>query len=182
MTLSFVIRDGLESDIPACLMLDHTYDTDYVWQMRIQQEPRSHQIAFNTERLPRAMEVTYPADARRLQLSTAPEHCFLVAANREQTEVLGYLSMRSEPIYRIGYIHDLIVSRAYRHNRIGTRLLNVARGWAREHDLTQIIIELQTKNYPGINFCERAGLAFCGFNDHYFPTGDIAVYFTEILR
>jgi GNAT superfamily N-acetyltransferase len=90
--------------------------------------------------------------------------------------------MRSDPIYKIAHIHDLVVSQPYRRKRIGSRLLNVARQWARDHHLVQIMAEMQTKNYPGILFCQQAGLEFCGFNDHYFPNQDIAVFFSQTLR
>jgi GNAT superfamily N-acetyltransferase len=79
-------------------------------------------------------------------------------------------------------LQDLLVSQAYRRRKIGSRLLNVARNWARQHQLIRLTAELQTMNYPGILFCQRAGLSFCGFNDHYFPNQDIAVFFSESLR
>jgi hypothetical protein len=43
-------------------------------------------------------------------------------------------------------------------------------------------IEIQTKNYPGIIFCQQRGFAFCGFNDRLFPNQDIAVFFSQALR
>ena len=178
-TSGFIIRDGLPTDIPACLNLDHSYETERVWQMRFAEETHSLQITFKTERLPRIMEAEYPVDEKRLRL--ALDQCFLVAVLRDQPEVLGYLVMLTEPVYNTAIVHDLVVTRPFRQRHIGTRLLNVARRWAREHDMKRLSVAIQTKNYPAIMFCQQAGMAFSGFNDHYFPNQDIAVMFTQAL-
>lgn len=181
-TLSFVIRDGLEDDISGCLALDHSYETEHVWQVNIVEEERRFQVTFKTERLPRTLEAEVSADAARLHAALADDQCFLVAVNRHHPEMLGYLTLRCDSIYQAALVQDLVVSRSYRRRYIGARLLNVARQWAREHDLTRLTVELATKNYPAIVFCQHAGLVFCGFNDHYFPNGDIAVFFSQSLR
>lgn len=79
-------------------------------------------------------------------------------------------------------IHQIVVSSAYRRRGIASRLVNVARQWAKEHQLNRLMIETQTKNFPLINFCQNNGFAFCGFNDRYFPNQDIAVFFSTSLR
>jgi GNAT superfamily N-acetyltransferase len=185
-TFSFLIRDGLESDIEACLHLDHSYTTEYVWQMNLQDMGGQWQIVFKTEHLPRVMEVTHPIDERRLRLSLPDEQCFLVAVTRdsanEQEEILGYLTMHSNDSHRIAQLQDVVVAKPYRRHGIGSRLLSIARAWAREHKLVQISAEIPTKNYPAITFFQGTGSTFCGFNDRYFLNGDIAVFFSQALR
>lgn len=181
-TLSLLIRDGVKADIGACLALDHTYQTEYVWQMRSTQEHDHLQISFVRERLPRQIALEYPTNAARLEAALANEHGFVVAANRDTNEILGYLSLHSDPVYHIAYLQDLVVSLPYRHKRIGTRLINVARQWAREHQFAILTTELQTKNYPGIAFCQQSRLTFSGYNDHHFLNQDIAVFFSQSLR
>ena len=181
-TVSFVIRDGLETDVLGCLRLDHSYETEHVWQMQVSDED-GWRIDFKTERLPRAVDATYPISDEHFQAVLKPEHCFLVATTRDDDpEVIGYLTMRSDPIYRFGLVKDLVVSRPYRRHQIATRLTKIALLWAREHSLTSVMIETETKNYPGIQFCEAAGFVFCGFNDRYFPNRDIAVFFSQSVR
>ncbi len=181
-TLSFIIRDGLSDDLPLCLALDHSYVTEYVWQVSVLEDTGRFQVAFKTERLPRVMEAEVPTSRERLQYALDANECFLVAVNRNQPEVLGYLVMRSDPAHMMAQVLDLAVSRAYRRRYIGSRLLNAARQWAREQNLARLTVEIATKNYPAIAFCQHAGLVFCGFNDHYFPNGDIAVFFSQSLR
>jgi GNAT superfamily N-acetyltransferase len=178
----FLIRDGLERDIAACLDLDTTYETAYVWQMSIQQDPGQSTVVFKTERLPRAMDVTYAVSGHRLRLALPKEQCFLVAIGRDEPEILGYLVMGYNAMMARAWVHDIVVSRPFRRRRIGTRLLNIARQWASEHDAWQLTVETQTKNYPAIQFCQSAGLGFCGFSDQYFQNQDIAVFFGQTLR
>lgn len=178
----FVIRDGMDSDIPDCLALETAYTTDYVWQMTVDAESSQRSITFKADHLPRSMDVDYPISEHRL-LSTLPaSQCFLVAVGRDDPHILGFLTMSPIPARRTALIHDIVVSRPFRRHRIGTRLLNVARRWAEEHHLTSLIAEVQTKNYPGILFCQKAGMIFCGYNDHYFDNQDIAVFFGQTLN
>lgn len=182
-SLGFLIRDGLESDIDACLALDHSYITDYVWQMHTDENgDESRQISFKTQRLPRSLESVYEVDERRLRLTLPAEHSFVVAVEKTSGDLLGYLTMRNDPAYQIGWLQDVVVSAPYRHGRIGSRLVNIARIWAKEHGLIQVTAEVHTRNYPAIAFCQQVGFKFCGFNDRYFPNHDIAVFFTQPVR
>ena len=181
-TVNFVIRDGIRGDIPNCLELDHSYETDTVWQMKISNED-GWRVDFRPERLPRVVDSTFEVNEARIRAELVPEHCFLVATTREaDPEIIAYLTMRSDRINHIGLVQDVVVSRAYRRHQIATRLTRVAARWAKEHEFTTLMIETQTKNYPGIRFCESAGFAFCGFNDRYLPNRDIAVFFSQSLR
>lgn len=180
-TVSFVIRDGHAEDIADCLDLDHTYETDYVWQVQMNNED-GWRIDFKTERLPRALTVTYPASEARMRAGLAPDQCFLVATTRDNPEVIGYLVMRADPLYRFGQVQDVVIAPHFRRQKIGSRLTKIAAQWAREQHLTSLMIETQTKNLPGIRFCEAAGFNFCGFNDRYFLNRDIAVFFSQSLR
>jgi GNAT superfamily N-acetyltransferase len=182
-TLNFLIRDGLDIDIAGCLSLDHSYETDYVWQMHIHGEDgQQWEILFKRERLPRTMAISLGADEQRLRAALPTEQCLLIATKRDEPDVLGYLAMYNDQVHHFGLIHDLMVSLPFRRHGIGTRLVNAARQWAKEHGLSRLTIETQTKNYPGIAFCQQAGFTFCGFNDRYFPNQDIAVFFSLSLR
>lgn len=179
---SLVIRDALGQDIPACLALDHQYETDYVWQMSVAEEGSERQIHFSKQHLPRTMLAGHPADEPRLRYSLQNKQCFLVAAEKGRDTLFGYLTMQSDPVYKTALLQNLVVGRLYRRRGIGGRLLNVARQWALEHGLNRITLETQTKNYPAILFCQQAGFVFCGFNDQYFPNQDIALFFTQTIR
>lgn len=179
----FIIRDALETDVQHCLAVEAHYETEYVWQVNIQQDAALRSATFKTERLPRTMRVQYPVNEHRLQVALADQQCFLVAAARDEPDLLfGYLAMRADPVHQIGWIHDMVVAEPFRRRRIGTRLIKAARQWSLENDLRQLMIETQTKNYPSILFCQQVGFVFCGFNDRYFTNQDIAVFFAQSLR
>jgi GNAT superfamily N-acetyltransferase len=192
MTSTFLIRDGLESDIAACLALDHRYETDFVWQTSIGQDASGWQILFKKERLPRTLEGEYRSSEHRLRATLPTDQCFLVASERttEITEegeavnshLLGYLSMRREPSRGVGWIQDFVVDAPVRRAKIGSRLFKVARAWALEHDLTRLMVETDTRNTPAIQFCNALGFAFCGYNDRYFDHQDIAIFLGQNLR
>jgi GNAT superfamily N-acetyltransferase len=181
-----VIRDALNADITACMGLDHHYETEHVWQMTLQSDSAGWQVRFRTEKLPRRIEVTYPMDEKRLRLALPADSCFIVATGHDgggeaAQHVLGYLTMRYDPVHNNATIQDLVVDRPLRRYKVGSRLLNVARQWALEKQAWQLLIETQTTNYPGIQFCQINGLQFCGFNDRYYPNQDIAVFFHQTL-
>lgn len=182
MASTFLIRDGIANDLAACLAIDHTYETDTVWQMQLNQEAGRWQVNFKTERLPRAVEAVHHASEHRLRLSLADDQCLLVAGERESARILGYLAMRREPARGVGWIQDLVVDRAYRRAGIASRLLRVARTWALEHDLSRLMLETQTRNHPSVSFCAAVGLRFCGYNDRYLDHQDIAIFFGQLLR
>jgi len=178
----FIIRDGLETDVESCLMLDSTYETDFVWQMHIQRSSDMQRAAFSTERLPRTMEAVHPVDERRLHFALAPQQCLLVAVGRTEPQALGFLTMTTIRTHGVGIIQDIVVDQPFRRRRIGLRLLNAARQWAAERGLESMMLETRTQNYPATQFCQSAGMTFCGFNDQYFPNRDIAVFFGQSLR
>jgi ribosomal protein S18 acetylase RimI-like enzyme len=182
MALNLLIRDGLERDVAACLAMDSHYETDYVWQMNVHQEPDYYQVTFKTERLPREMESLFPLSEDRLRRALPRNQCFLVATAADEPTMLGFLTMWQDSAQKIAWIQHIVVAPEFRRRRIGSRLLSVARKWAMEQNLVRITVETQTKNYPCIKLCQKAGLEFCGFNDQYFQNKDIALLFSQSLR
>lgn len=179
-TLALVIRPAELADLDLCLALDPSYSTDFVWQMDLHGEDSQKAVTFRAVKLPRSMRVAYPRD--RNQLLAGWKRCdgFLVACQAER--IVGYAALSAHAAEGAVWTSDLIVERTLRRRGVGTALLSAAGEWARGRSLHQLLIEAQTKNYPAICFCEKQGLAFCGFNDHYYANQDIAVFFARSLR
>jgi len=184
ITTAITIRAATDDDLPACLQLDLSYETDYVWQMDVRDEEGTIRVGFQTVRLPRLMRVLYPRDSEALAAVWAKcdpaQGCQLVG--EVAGVVRGYLMMRADPLHDSAWITDLVVGRAWRRQTIGTTLLAEAYQWAQTHHFQRLTVETQTKNYPAICFCQRHGLTFCGFNDQYYPNYDIALFFSQIIR
>lgn len=177
---SLLIRDGVATDIPACLALDHSYETEYVWQINIHGDNQQRNITLRRERLPRDMNVTHSITEHRLRYGLSADHAFLVAAVDD--EPYAYLVMTHDPLDQTAHIRDVVVDKPYRRAGIGSRLVKVAERWAREHGVKRIFAETQTKNYPAIQLYLRGGYTFCGFNDQYFDNQDIAIFFCLALN
>ncbi|MBN1286725.1 MAG: GNAT family N-acetyltransferase [Anaerolineae bacterium] len=172
----FIVRDAIETDLAACLVIDRAYLTEHVWQMEMQTDDERVAVIFRAVRLPRPMRVVSTPDIDLLHSLD----CLLVAAEGET--MLGYLGMRADAARAHGWVVDLVVTPARRRQGIGGALLKAAFVWSREHGLGHITVETQTKNFPGICFCQKYGLAFCGFNDKYYPNQDIALFFDQRVR
>jgi GNAT superfamily N-acetyltransferase len=175
-----IVRPAISSDVAACVALDHSTDTDQVWQMDQRTSDGEITVTFRSVRLPRTMRVRYPRDPQALIDDWARRDCFLVA--EDAGALLGYLNMTAQPSPHVGWVGDFAVGRPYRRHGVGTALLAAAARWAREHGLIRLVIETQSKNYPGINLCLKRGFTFCGYNDRYYANQDIALFFEQNLR
>lgn len=172
----FIVRElRPDAELALCLALDHSYVTEHVWQMDVREEGDETLVRYRTVRLPRFMDVAYPRDRENLSLSWERRDCFLVAAADDI--LLGYVNLRIDAVRTRGWIQDLVVGKSFRRRRIGSALLEQATRWAVLHHIDHLTLEMQTKNYPAIQFAQAQGFVFCGFNDHYYMNQDIAVFF-----
>ena len=173
-----LFRDAVAEDIPFCLSLDSDFQTEHVWQMTVQEGVDEIQVSCRRQRLPRRLEsrhISHPVD---LEIALRQEYCFIVIQHKESNHLLGFITLRIDEKSRVAYLQDLVIDRLYRRRSLGSRLIHVARVWASEFDLRQIIFEIPTTNYPCIQFAQALGFTFCGFNDHHFANREIAVFFS----
>lgn len=176
----FQVRAAIQEDLPACMSLDHTSVSEYVWQVEALEELGQLSYSFRTVRLPREMSVIPSQETEVLLVAWQQREYFLVAESAGA--ICGYLHMRLDVAYGIGWVRGLVVDRCKRRRRVGSALLMQARKQVQVSGLQRIMVETQTKNYPAIAFCQRHGLVFCGFNDRYYPNQDIALFFTQGVR
>ena len=94
---------------------------------------------------------------------------------------MAFLDMTAQAWHGVGWIRNLIVSRSFRRQGVGSALLQAAQYWALDNDLGKLMFETQTKNHPAICFAQKHRFAFCGYNDRYYSNGDIAVFFSLSL-
>ncbi len=173
------IRPARPKDLEVCIALEHSYTTDRVWQMEAREENGVLTTTFRVASLPREMRVEYPRQGEALLTGWQQRDGFLVA---EEGRVCGYVALTEESEHGIARVGDLVVDRPWRRRGIGSALLQAAAQWGREQELGRLVVEVQTKNYPAIRLCHSQGLTFCGYNDQYWPSRDIALFFGESLR
>jgi len=176
-----IIRDGIEADIPKCIALDNTYQTEHVWQLHVQEEIDEINIALRKQRLPRPLDAGHPAEADRLKTALEQKYGFIVLVESVSDTLLGYICLRVDTTHHIAYLQDIIIDKPYRRQGFGSRLMNVARLWADEQKLKHIIFEIPTTNNPCIEFAKSHRYAYCGFNDQYLPDQEIALFYSLSL-
>jgi ribosomal protein S18 acetylase RimI-like enzyme len=174
------IRPAQPLDLDVCLTLDPSYETDYVWQMEINRAPGSITLGFRVTRLPRTMRVAASVVRDVLLEDLERGDCFLVAVDHD--EIRGYLDATMDMWKRVGWINHLTVSPEHRRKGVGTALVRAALDWARGRDLDRVIVETQTKNHPATALFQKQGFTFCGFNDRYYSSRDIAIFFAVSLH
>jgi ribosomal protein S18 acetylase RimI-like enzyme len=167
-------------DINFCCQMNMSYTTDYVWQMRTRGDERAIDVHFDTVRLPRPMRVEYPRSSDELIEHWQQEACFLTVRNVGD-EIVGFLDAQPQPWQNLLWISNLVISQNYRRQGFGTILLESANRWALEQNLSRLMLEVQTKNHPAISFAQKHGFQFCGYNERYYPNGDIALFFSRSI-
>ena len=180
------IRPPTSADIPKLVEIDHDYVSDHVWQMEIKHETGQKpsdfrmEIIFRQLKLPRSVRVEYPRLPSELAHDWKERNCLLVAAM--QGEVVGYASVMLTIAPKTGWMTDLAVMRRLRRQGIGSTLVLAGQEWARQKRCLRMVMEMQPKNYPAISLAQKLGYDLCGYNDHYFPNQDIALFFSKSLR
>ena len=177
--LDIEIRPLASQDIPFLLAIDHSYHTDYAWQMEVNLEEKDIQIRFKEVRLPRSMRVDYPRSIEDLG-SLLESRDFTYVAQKDG-EVIGYSSMMTGFSDKLGMITDLAVLRRYRKQGVGTALVIAVQSWLSQKGYDQVQLEMQSKNHPAIRLANKLGFDFCGYSDRYYENKDIALFFGRRL-
>src|SRR5512136_9004 len=148
-----IIRSATADDLPHCLAIDPTFETDYVWQMENHAHAGQIDVSFRTVRLPRPMRVPYPRDVS--QLNAGWQACDAMLVADDNRSLVGYAALAKRVAQSAVWVQDLIVAKTARRNGVGSALLAGVLRWAREEKLTWLLLEVQTKNYPAIQFCQK---------------------------
>ena len=175
------VRPAVNGDLNACILLDGSYQTDHVWQMDRREDDPALSVSVRTVALPRVITVAYPEmDTALLAQRLQQGDCLLIA--ELEGKFIGFLDM--SPLYEqsLGWIRHLVVGRTYRRHGVGSALLHQAAHWAAEHGLDRMLFVIQSKNYPAMQFCQKHGFEFCGFNELHFSNRDIALFFGHDLH
>lgn len=174
------IRLARANDIAACVALDHSYESEYVWQVQTHVEVDRVESVFQRSRLPRPVTVSPAPEGHCLREDWERQECFLVADHLGL--VLGYLDLIVQKRQRAAWINYLAVEREYRRHGIGSALMKASRMWAGQHSMRVIFAEIQPKNDPGFQLCQQSGFHFCGYNEQLSLNEDIALLFAARLR
>lgn len=174
----FKIRNTVSTDLVRLAEIDHSIQTEYVWQLDLRREAGHVDAAFREVRLPRPVRVEHPRPAAELAdiWHTSPMLSAMLA-----DEAVGYIRFSDKFIPHAVWITDVVVAREMRMNGIARKLVSAVEVWGAQKGLHRAIIETQSKNYPAIRMFHKFGFEFCGYNDIYYPNRDVALFFSRAI-
>jgi ribosomal protein S18 acetylase RimI-like enzyme len=174
------IKPASSTDIAFFMGLDHSYQTDYVWQMDRALDEGHVTIQFREIRLPRPVKVDYPYTHSQLSNMWSQHPAILTACLNGYP--VGYIHLEEDKLPETGWIKGLAVSRDDRRKGIASGLILAGQEWALQRNLRRLNIAMQSKNHPGVHMALKMGYEFCGYQDHYYSNRDISLFFTRFLR
>lgn len=175
--MEFKVRSFELADLPALIEIDHSYHTDHVWQMELESSDESVSVKFREIRLPRSMKVDYPRSVDLFADTWKEKDVVLVAESEE--EPVGYLALSRGGAPGISLVTDFAVLRRFRRHGVGSALVRGGFVWLEQNKGGQLILEMQSKNYPAICLAYKLGFEFCGYSDRYYRNQDIALFFAK---
>jgi len=174
------IRPTVASDLTRLIGFDHSITSESVWQLELRRDPAQVTAMFREVRLPRSIAVAYPRNPFALSDDWTKRSVVYTALVDQ--DVAGYISLLERGMDSTVSVTDLVVNTANRRQGVGSALLASAHDWAAGRSLRRIILEMQSKNLPAIRFSQKFGYEFCGYNDHYYLTQDVALFFAKSLK
>ena len=174
------IRAALSADIDRLAGLDHSCSSEYVWQLDLDKNPSNINIILREVRLPRSVQVQYPRNRFSL-VDVWKENASTLVAISEGVPV-GYARILAQTTSESVWILDLVVSTESRRKGVATSLIQRVEDWAMERRNRQLFIEMSSKNHPAISLAKKMGFSFSGYNDHYYATQDVALFFGKLLK
>ena len=174
------ISPAVVNDLSTLSAIEHSFETLYTWQMDRTIDESQVMVNFREIRLPRPVRVDYPRPLDFLSSEGLQQSIILVALLNAAP--VGYLRMKEEQEPRTAWIKDVAVRKDARRQGIGSVIILAAQDWASQRNLKRVIIETQSRNVAGIRMIAKLGYEFCGYNDHYYASQDIALFFAHYLR
>ena len=172
------IRPATATDVKSLMTLEHTSQSDYVWQLDVRREPSQVEAILREVRLPRTVSLIYPRSIENLADEWSQTNMLVALAGGKPA---AYLRMTDRLVPGTVWITDLVVGRAQRRKGIGTALVMAAHEWAQQMNNRRAVMEMQSKNSAAVRLAQKLGYEFCGYNDQYYVTRDIALFFGRLL-
>jgi ribosomal protein S18 acetylase RimI-like enzyme len=168
------IRPVVANDLPQLMGIDHSSSSEYVWQLELRRDAGQIVANFRDVRLPRPIQLNYPHDP--FSLADEWKHMAIVFVALADKDAVGYEALIERPS-SAAWVTDLVVAPKWRRRGVARALLDSAREWAEQRGHRRLFLELQSKNQAAIRLAQTHGFEFCGYNDHYYTTQDVALFF-----
>jgi GNAT superfamily N-acetyltransferase len=177
--IDFQLRPTNASDLPRLMALDHSARTDSVWQLELRRETGQIVATFREVRLPRPITLVYPNEVSALVDEWKHKSMMFTAASG--ADPIGYTAI-VERGGAVAWITDIVVAPDARRQGVASALLGAAQEWSSGRGDRRLMLEMQSKNLPAIRLAQKHGYEFCGYNDHYYLSQDVALFFARALK
>ncbi len=178
--IDFKIRPALASDLSRLMALDHSIRSDHVWQLELRTDASQVLATFREVRLPRPITLEYPHDP--FALADEWKRMSMMYTAISGPDAVGYILLTEQPELSLVRVADLVVAPQVRRQGVGSALLAAAQDWGQGHNSRRMMLEMQAKNLPAIRLAQKHGYEFCGYNDHYYLSQDVALFFARALK
>lgn len=174
------LRPTVATDLSRLMGFDHSVTSEAVWQLELRREGGQIHAVFREVRLPRSISVAYPHDPYSLADDWIRKSMMYTAFLG--VDPVGYVSLVERGMTSVVWVTDLVVHAAHRRTGVASTLLAAVQDWSIQRSHRRIILELQSKNLPAIRLAQKFGYEFCGYNDQYYLTQDVALYFAKVIK
>ncbi len=172
------IRPVVAADLPQLMGMDHSATSDHVWQLELRRQTGQIVASFRNVRLPHPIQLAYPTNP--FSLADEWVHKAMMFTAVVGSDSVGYIAMTERPA-SLAWITDLVVAPQWRRRGVASALMGSAQEWGAGRGHRRLFLEMQSKNQPAIRLAQKHGYEFCGYNDHYYLTQDIALFFARAL-
>ena len=174
------LRPTVATDLSRLMSFDHSTTSESVWQLELRRETGQVAATFREVRLPRSVSITYPHNPYALADDWVRRSMMYTAYIGQ--DPAGYISLLERGTDSVVWVTDLVVNLANRRQGVASALLEAAQDWASGRSHRRLILEMQSKNLPGIRLAQKFGYEFCGYNDHYYLNQDVALFFAKAIK
>ena len=174
------LRPTVAIDLSRLMSFDHSITSDSVWQLELRRDTGQVAATFREVRLPRSVSITYPHNPFALADDWVRRSMMYTAYIGQ--DPVGYISLLERGMDSVVWVTDLVANLANRRQGVASALLAGAQDWAAGRSHRRLILEMQSKNLPGIRLAQKFGYEFCGYNDHYYLNQDVALFFAKAIK
>jgi GNAT superfamily N-acetyltransferase len=174
------LRPTVATDLSRLMSFDHSIASESVWQLELRRDSGQVAATFREVRLPRSISISYPHNPFALADDWVRRSMMYTAYTGQ--DPVGYISLLERGMDSVVWVTDLVVNLANRRQGVASALLAAAQDWAAGRSHRRLILEMQSKNLPGIRLAQKFGYEFCGYNDHYYLNQDVALFFSKAIK
>ncbi|MFC2064729.1 GNAT family N-acetyltransferase [Chloroflexota bacterium] len=174
------IRRAVATDIKTLMDFDHSVKTNYVWQFDLNNVNSQTSAIFREIRLPRSVLIEYPKTLTSMVDDWNRRSTMFVAVFEDK--LCGYLRITENLSTEVSWVTDLVISPNYRRKGVAANLIFTSINWSADLEKARINIETTSKNHPAISLYKKLGFEFCGYNDQYYDSNNVALFFGRELR